>query len=199
MDVDKQDYVILPDIVEYYKLKEKHDKKGKCPFCRKPLMFLTKNRILSCKCKTANCKANMAFFMENMISYDDLYKNVRDNFAESTEAVLKEKFDIIFNYKSATDISELRDTYIADKSKYDDMYAHHYNKVVNKDSIKEFIKNKDDHIDTLKRSVRTGNGIPQAIHEDLNSVLNQIHTAKYTTILGETILKPEFELENIVL
>lgn len=204
MNIEKQDYIILPpNIVEYYKLKQqvKKAKKDRCPICYKhPLVFLEKNRILSCECKTVGCKANMKFFLDQVITYDEFYSITSKNFENSIEAVLKEKFDIIFNYKSVSDITELKDKYITDKSKYDELYAHHYNKVQDKvDFIRDANEHKIEHIDAIKKSIKDGNGMPPNIPEDLNAVLNKIHKVKYTTLSQETIMTPEFDLGVTIL
>ena len=202
MNVEKIDYVILPPpIIEYYKLKEKHTKKNLCPICHKhPLIFLEKNRILSSTCKTIDCKANMKFFLDKVITYDEAYSSTKQNYIKSTDLVLKEKFDIIFNYKKASDISELKDEYINSKTNYENLYTLHYNKVDQKETeLKDAINHKHEYIIALKESIQNGNGVPPGIPDDLNSVLNKIHKATYTTLLRETILTPEFDIGITIL
>lgn len=202
MNVEKSDYVILPPkIIEYYRLKVKSEKKkGKCPLCSKQLLFSNKNRILSCECKTEGCSSNMKFFLNKIITYDELYSTTKQNFLDSTEAVLKEKFNIIFNYKSASDISELKDAYLTDKSMYDDVYTNHYNKVERKNKIiADASKEREEYVNALKQSVQNKTGIPPHIPADLNESLDKIHREKYTSLTHETILSPEFDLEVIVL
>lgn len=201
MNVEKSDYVLLPPkIIEYYRLKIRAGKKkGKCPLCGQQLLFSNKNRILSCECKPG-CKSNMKFFLNKIITYDELYTTTKQNFVDSTEAVLKEKFNIIFNYKSASDISELKDTYLTDKSRYDDVYTNHYNKVERKNKIiNDASKEREEYVNALKQSVQNKTGIPPHIPDDLNASLDKIHREKYTTLAHETILSPEFDLEVIVL
>ncbi len=203
MNVEKQNYVILPpNIIEYYKLKVNYAKtKNRCPLCHKhPLLFLEKNRVLSCECKTEGCKANMKFFIDKVITYDELYSITRDNYSDSTDTVLKEKFDIIFNYKNVSDITDLKDKYLSDKLKYDDLYADHYNKVEQKVTIiHDANEHKIEYIGALKKSLRDGNGVPPGIPKDLNAVLDTIHKAKYTTLSQETILTPQFDLGFTIL
>jgi len=202
MNVEKSNYVILPPkILEYYRLKLKAEKKkNKCPTCGKQLIFLNKNRILSSECKTKDCTSNMKFFLNTVITYDELYATTKQKFVDSTEAVLKEKFNIIFNYKSASDISELKDNYLTDKLMYDDLYTNHYNKVEQKNKIiLEATKEKNEYVDALKQSVQNKTGIPPHIPDDLNASLDKIHKEKYMNLTNETILTPEFDLEVIVL
>lgn len=202
MNVEKSNYVILPPkILDYYRLKEiAIKKKGKCPACGKQLIFSNKNRILSSECKTVGCTSNMKFFLNKVITYDELYTTTKQKFVDSTEAVLKEKFNIMFNYKSASDISELKENYLSSKLMYNELYTNHYNRLEKKNKIiLDATKEKNEYVNALKYSVQNKTGIPPHIPDDLNIALDKIHRATYTSFPQETMLTPEFDLEVIVL
>lgn len=190
MNVEKKKNIIIPsNISYYYELKQKFTENKTCPECKKrnatQLIFSEKNRVLSCKCKTSGC-LDVRIYAESYITYDKKYNSIKTNFETVTDTVLREKFDIIFDFKKSDDISSLTKTYLSTKESYRTMYEERYNIVQPNYALR------DEYIQTLKHD-----GIVSK--EELNGVLNEIHEQIYTKVHNKVIRKPEYELEILVL
>ena len=190
MNVEKKNRVRIPiSILEYYTIKKKFKKNKKCPECKKisenQLGFSEKNRVLSCKCITPKC-LDIRIFLDTYITYDKKFEEIKNNFETCTDSIQREKFDIIFNYKKPVDVSVLKQNYLLAKEAYVNEYRERH-AIVQPDYTL-----RDEYIDALKKKGVVSN-------EELNDVLNTIHSQLYTTVYDEVIRKPEYHLEIHVL
>jgi hypothetical protein len=190
MNVEKKSMIHIPiTIFDYYNIKEKFMGNKTCPECKKKsenqLVFSIKNRVLSCKCITPQC-LNVHIYVDSFITYDKKYHDIKTNFDSCTDSILREKFDIMFNYKKPVDISELKQKFLWAKDEYIQEY-HDRDKIVQPDYTL-----RDEYIETLKQRGVVSN-------EELNVVLNKIHSQLYTTVYDEVIRTPEYPLEIHVL
>jgi hypothetical protein len=190
MNVVKKNTIIIPNNLSYYyETKAKFTENHTCPECKKKsdtqLFFSEKNRVLSCKCKTPGC-LDLRIYTDSYITYDKKYNTIKSNFEEVTHNVLREKFDIIFDFKKAEDISSLTKTYVSAKETYRSLYEERYNFVHPNYTLR------DEYIRTLKED-----GIVSS--EELNGVLNEIHTQVYTKVFNSIIRKPAYALEVQIL
>jgi hypothetical protein len=190
MNVEKKNNIIIPNNLSYYyEIKARFSENQTCPECKKKsetqLVFSEKNRVLSCTCKTSGC-LDLRIYADSYITYDKKYNAIKSNFEEVTTAVLREKFDIIFDFKKSEDISSLSKTYVSAKEMYRSLYEERYNIVPPNYTLR------DEYIRTLKQDGVVSN-------EELNGVLNEIHTQVYTKVYNSVIRKPAYDLEVHVL
>ena len=177
---------IPPSYTEYYKLQRKY--KNKCPNCGKKgsLSFSEENRTLTVVCQTAHCKSNMAIVIPTYLTFDQLYKNQKQDYIDITNHVLKEKFDLMFEYKKTTDLATLKTNFLQKKRAYEDTQRRHEEQSKEREYKKqELEKQREEMIHALR------NG--KTIKEDLNSILNDIHRTSYIKIGQEPVRIPEFE------
>jgi len=196
MNVVKKDMVIIPpSINDYYRLKQYYQKKQICKNCKSSeIVFLEKNRILSCVC-TPNCKSNMRILIDSYVTYDENYNEIKQNYDDSVNIVLREKFDIIFKYKKAKDITKIAAHYTSAKKKFQEIQTTQIEKIEKRDALlKPYLDMRDEMIKGIKEHDRSN-----PIEEDLNETLNKIHEISYTTIGNTTFFMPDFDLEIFTL
>ena len=115
---------IPPSYSEYYALQRKY--KTKCPNCKKsPLVFSEENRTLTVVCQTPKCKSNMDIVIPTYLTFDQLYRSQQEEYMNITNHVLREKFDLMFEYKKTTDLATLKNEYLQKKRVYEDTQRRH--------------------------------------------------------------------------
>jgi hypothetical protein len=186
MNVEKKNNIIIPNNLSYYyEIKAKFNENHTCPECKKKsdnqLVFSEKNRVLSCKCKTPGC-LDLRIYADSYITYDKKYNTIKSNFEKVTNNVLREKFDIIFDFKKSEDISSLTKKYVSTKETYRSLYEER------DDIVPPNYTLRDEYIRTLKEDGVVSN-------EELNGVLNEIHTQLYTKVYNSILRKPTYALE----
>ena len=125
MEVKKMGVIrIPPSYSEYYALQRKY--KTKCPNCKKsPLVFSEENRTLTVVCQTPKCKSNMDIVIPTYLTFDQLYRSQQEEYVNITNHVLREKFDLMFEYKKTTDLATLKHDYLQKKRVYEDTQRRH--------------------------------------------------------------------------
>jgi hypothetical protein len=176
---------IPPSYTEYYSLQRKY--KNKCPNCKKsPLVFSEENRTLTVVCQTPQCKSNMAIVIPTYLTFDQLHTDQKQDFMNVTNHVLKEKFDLMFEYKKTTDLATLKQDYLQKKRAYEDTQRRHEQQSQEREHKKQELEK---HRDAMIQALRAG----KPIKEDLNAVLNDIHRTSYLRIGQDPVRIPEFE------
>uniref|UniRef100_A0A6C0AHQ6 Uncharacterized protein n=1 Tax=viral metagenome TaxID=1070528 RepID=A0A6C0AHQ6_9ZZZZ len=188
MNVEKEDMVTIPipTYSDYYGIKQKYEETGKCPNCKKTKMvFKVVDRILTATC-TPSCTSNMRILEDTYITYDEYARQSKQDYEKSIEAILRAKFDRLFDYQSSSNLEQLRDHYLGQKEVYDNLYIQWEKSDPNHPQLK---KDRDELISKLKTS-----DSPE-IHTQLNHVLNELHKIEYTRIYNETVPTPVYDLE----
>jgi hypothetical protein len=190
MNVEKKEEIVIPTQTysDYYKLKSKYEEGKKCPNCKKTdtVVFNVSGRVLSATCSTSLCKSNMRIFEDTYITYDEKAGRCKQDYAQSIDSILRAKFDILFDYNSLNNIEQLRKNYLAQKAEYDALYTQWEKTDPNHPELK---KDRAELIQKLKMDYSP------AICDQLNDVLNKIHTIEYTRVHNEIIPTPLYELE----
>ncbi len=181
---------IPPSYTEYYALQQKY--KTKCPNCKKsPLLFSENDRTLKVVCQTAKCKSNMEIVIPTYLTFDQLYTTQKNDFMNITDTVLREKFDLLFEYKKTTDLVKLKTNYVQKKNAYEDTQRRHEERTHEREKDKKELEDKrEEMIQVLKSGKST--------KEELNDVLNEIHRTSYIKIGQEPVRVPEFERDIMV-
>ena len=176
---------IPPSYTEYYSLQRKY--KTKCPNCKKsPLVFSEENRTLTVVCQTSSCKSNMVIVIPTYLTFDQLYTEQQEDFRNVTNHVLKEKFDLMFEYKKTTDLATLKNSYLQKKRVFEDTQRRHEEQSEERERKKRELET---HRGVMIQALRQG----KPIKEDLNGILNDIHRTSYIKIGQEPLRIPEFE------
>ena len=176
---------IPPSYTEYYALQRKY--KTKCPNCKKsPLVFSEVQRVLTVVCQTPSCKSNMEIVIPTYLTFDELYQSQQQDYMKITNYVLKEKFDLMFEYKKTTDLATLKNDYLQKKRVYEDTQRRHEEQSQERERKKRELESQREE---MIQALRTG----KPIKEDLNGILNDIHRTTYMKIGQEPVLVPDFE------
>ena len=186
MEVKKMKTIrIPPSYTEYYALQRKY--KSKCPNCKKsPLVFSEVQRTLTVVCQTPSCKSNMEIVIPTYLTFDQLYQSQQQDYMNITNHVLREKFDLMFEYKKTTDLATLKNDYLQKKRVYEDTQRRHEEQSQERERKKQDLETQRE---AMIQALRAG----KPIKEDLNVILNDIHRTSYMKIGQEPILVPEFE------
>jgi hypothetical protein len=128
----------------------------------------------------------MRILEDTYITYDEYARQCKQDYEKSIEAILRAKFDRLFDYHSSGNLEQLRDHYLGQKETYDNLYIQWEKSDPNHPQLK---KDRDELISKLKTS-----DSPE-IHKQLNHVLNELHKIEYTRIYNETVPTPAYELE----
>lgn len=200
MEVKKMGYIqIPPSFFVYYTLKTKYLNSAKelCPKCKKgPLSFIETNRTLTVTCvNNKDCKNNMSIPVHTYVTHDSMYEKIKQEYKDSVNTILREKFDIMFNYKKPADISEIRNTYLNCKMLYNNVQQQHYDRLQSR-------KEKYDKLmvqhDELMGMIKSGKG-EKNIQVDLNAILNEIRRLAYVKVGDEVILDTDFDREILII
>jgi len=188
MNVEKLKPIeIESPIKKYYFLKNKKSKL--CPICKKnQLIFTEKNRFLMITCNTPNCKSNVKIPTDTYYTHDTLYETNYQNYTDSVHKVIQKKYDILFKYTSDKDILELRTDYLQYKKNYDEINQNYYEKDnLKMEKLKKLYMERDE---LISKKIKA---------DELNHILNNIHTHEYKKI-GNTyeLYTPFCELTQII-
>jgi hypothetical protein len=158
---------------KFYEAKQYYDaKKHKCINCKKinTLTFKIDNRTISCKC--SNCTLDISFFSEKFITYDSLYDLRKKHYITARTTGMD---------------------YIQYKLDYDELVSKHNEKLDRtKQLLHQYNENKNEIITVLKETKHINN-------DELNDILNNIHSLTYTKLGDETIRNHSFEIEIPIL
>jgi exonuclease VII large subunit len=181
---------IPPSYHEYYKLKSKY--KTKCPRCKafNSLTFSEDNRILKVVCITPRCANNMEIVVPNYITFDQLYNTHKEDYIAITNRILKEKFDLMFEYKKSIDIATLKTNFVQKKQAYEETVTRYEEQLQEKKKHQDEL---EEQRNELIRLLHTGKSIPE-----LNDIMNQMHQSAYLKINQEMVRRPEFERDIMV-
>ena len=149
------------------------------------MVFKVVDRILTATC-TPSCKSNMRILEDTYITYDEYVRRSKQAYEKSVEAILRAKFDRLFDYHSSSHLEQLREQYLGQKELYDQLYVQWEKSDPNHPQLK---KDRDELISKIKTS-----NSPE-LHKHLNEVLNEIHKLEYTRIYNDTVPTPVYDLE----
>ena len=189
MNVVKGDMVTIPNgtYSEYYTYKRYTEKNHTCYVCKQQgITFKEEDRILSIECPTENCKINMRILEDTYITYDENARRTKEKYEKSIDAILRAKFDRLFDYHSHSNLEKLRDTYLKEREGYDELYMQWQTSDPNHPQLK---KERDILIAALKAHNHPN------IQKALNEVLDKLHKIEYTTHYNEVARKPIYDLE----
>lgn len=188
MNVEKKNMVTIPShtYLDYYRIKNKYMSNHKCPKCGKKstLVFKIEERILSALC--SSCKFHIRILEDTYITYDEHAARSKQAYENSIDAILRAKFDLLFDYHSSSNIEHLRNKYLEQKVDYDQLYIQWEQSDPNHPQLK---KDRDELIAAIKV-----NNTPE-IHIQLNEVLDQLHKLEYTTQYNAVVPTPVYDLE----
>ena len=193
MLVEKKEKVTIPQhtYLEYYQLKSKYQQNKKCPNCKNPdIVFNVSDRILSVVCPTAQCKSNMRILSDTYVTYQEQFSKYKQAYEESIDEVLRTKFDMLFEYRKTNKVDHLRTTYLQTKADYDTLCLKWSQTNPNHPELK---KDRDELIQKMKHTDEA------IIRDQLNEVLNQIHSIEYKRVYNEIVPAPIYPLEVRVL
>jgi len=188
MNVEKKNMVTIPShtYLDYYRIKNKYMSNHKCPKCGKKstVVFKVDKRILSAVCSA--CTFHIRILEDTYITYDEHAARSKKAYEDSIDAILRAKFDILFDYHSSSNIEQLRNKYLKEKVDYDQLYIQWEQSDPNHPELK---RDRDKLIAAIKV-----NNDPQ-IQIQLNEVLDQIHKLEYTTQYNTVVPTPVYDLE----
>ena len=177
--------------LDYYQLKSKYQKNKKCPNCKNSdIAFHVSDRILSVVCPHPNCKSNMRILSDTYITSHEQFDKYKQDHADSIDEILRAKFDMLFEYRKIDKVEPLRTNYLQTKADYDALYI---NWIQTNPNHPELKKDRDTLIRKMKQTTDS------AIRDQLNHVLDQIHSIEYTRVYNEIVPAPVYPLEIRVL
>lgn len=181
---------IQSNVHEFYEIKDFFLTKKKCMICKKKktLTITETNRTLTVVCTTPGCKGNMTIPVGTFITYDALYAIRKTKYMNSVNAILRGKFDTLFNLDTQ-DLSEMKDDYLNTKLKYDKMFSLHDETV---DRKKETLNAEMNLFMDCKHAHNCSS-------EELNGYLDKMRELSYTKVGTEVIRATEFAIDIPVL
>ena len=85
-------------------------RRNKCLICSQPggMIFSENDRVLSARCGNTErpCNLDIQLFIGQFVTWEDLMKYWLDEYDESVSAVMKLKYDYLFNYVTEQEMSE---------------------------------------------------------------------------------------------
>jgi transcription elongation factor Elf1 len=188
MNVEKKNMVTIPShtYLDYYRTKSKYMSNHKCPKCGKKstVTFKVEQRILSALC--SSCTFQIRILEDTYITYDEHAMRSKQAYENSIDAILRAKFDLLFDYHSSSNIEQLRKKYLEEKVGYDQLYIQWEHSDPNHPQLK---KDRDELIAKIKV-----HNTPEK-HVQLNEVLDQLHKLEYTIQYNEVVPTPVYDLE----
>jgi len=128
----------------------------------------------------------MDIVIPTYLTFDQLYTGQQQEFRNVTNHVLKEKFDLMFEYKKTTDLATLKTKYLQTKRAYEDTHRRHEEQSQEREKKKKELETQRG---VMIQALREG----KPIKEDLNAILNDIHRTTYIKIGQQPVSLPEFE------
>jgi hypothetical protein len=165
----------------------------KCPQCRKgKLSFTEDHRTFHVICTTPSCPNTMSIPIPVYYTFDELYEEKKKGYVASMNTILREKFDLLFDYKKSTTIEPIKQDFLKKRSEFQDIQQRHQERIESTEKAKaELLEQKAEMIQKIKQQAP----IKQ---EELNTILNELHTLQYIKIGHETIPMPSFEKDILV-
>jgi len=114
---------LVDDTAKFYELK----KIGQCPLCNAGIQTSIAHRTLTSQCGPG-CANNLSIPVPRVITYDRKVEIARDELHESTAAVLKAKFDFLFQYSKEKSLDELKLAYLHARQQYNDVSSAYLSK-----------------------------------------------------------------------
>lgn len=165
----------------------------KCPECRKgKLSFDEDNRTFHITCSTPSCPNNMSIPIPIYYTFEELYEEKKKGYVASMNTILREKFDLLFDYKKSTTIEPMKQDFLKKRAEFQDIQHRHQGRIESTEKAKsELLEQKKEMIQKIKEQapVKT---------EELNAILNELHTLQYMKIGHESIPMPSFEKDILV-
>jgi hypothetical protein len=132
----------------------------------------------------------MRILEDKFITYDEQFKQCKTNYTDSVDAILRAKFDLLFEYSKKEPVELLRADYVETKSGYDQLYLQW------KQTDPNHPKLKKDCAELIKKIKER---YDPAVRDQLNDALNQIHLIEYKRIYNDVVPRPTYDLEIRVL
>ena len=107
---------LVDDVTRFFELK----KAGQCPECNAGIQFISGKRTLESKC-APDCPNNIKVEVPRVITYDRKLANAKVDLEKATDAVLRAKFDYLFQYSTEKQIDGLKTDYIKAKQNFNDI------------------------------------------------------------------------------
>ncbi len=149
----------------------------KCPECRKSkLSFTEENRTFHITYSTPSCPNTMSIPIPIYYTFDELYEEKKERYVASMNGILREKFDLLFEYKKTNTIEPIKQDFLKKRSEFQDIQHRHQARIESTEKAKaELIEQKSEMIKKIKEQspVKT---------EELNNILIEINTLIYIII-----------------
>lgn len=113
---------LVDDVSKFYELK----KMGQCPLCNAAIQTSIQSRKLTAQC-APGCANNVSILVPRATTYDRKMEQAKQALEESTDKVLRAKFDFLFQHSKEKSLEELKMTYIQDRQHYNDVKSTYAN------------------------------------------------------------------------
>ena len=107
---------LVDDVAKFYELK----KLGQCPLCNAGIQTSIDQRTLTAQC-APGCANNLSIPVPRVTTYDRKVEQAREELHETTAAVLKAKFDFLFQYSKEKSLDELKLAYLHARQQFNDV------------------------------------------------------------------------------
>jgi hypothetical protein len=114
---------LVDDMTKFYELK----KLGQCPLCNAGIQTSVAKRTLTAQC-APGCANNLTLPVPRVTTYDRKVETAREELHETTAAVLKAKFDFLFQFSKEKSLDELKLAYIQARQQYNDIQSAYVSK-----------------------------------------------------------------------
>jgi len=190
MNVKKKGMIRIPPSYQVFFDLQRYKK---CPECRKgKLTFAEDNRTFHITCTTPSCLNTMSIPIPIYYTFDELYEEKKKGYVASMNTILREKFDLLFEYKKSNTIEPIKQDFLKKRSEFQEIQQRHQERVESTEKAKsELIEKKSELIKKIKEQspVKT---------EELNEILNELHKLNYIKIGHESVPMPSFEKDILV-
>jgi hypothetical protein len=115
---------LVDDVSKFYELK----KIGQCPLCNAGIQTSTDKRTLTAQC-APGCANNLSIPVPRVTTYDRRVEAARDDLHESTDKVLRAKFDFLFQYSKEKSLDDLKLAYLQARQHYNDVNSAYQSKI----------------------------------------------------------------------
>ena len=125
-------------------------------------------------------------------TFEELYEEKKKGYVASMNTILREKFDLLFDYKKSTTIEPMKQEFLKKRAEFQDIQQRHQERIESTEKAKaELLEQKKDMIQKIKDQapVKT---------EELNAILNELYTLQYIKVGHESMPMPSFEKDILV-
>lgn len=219
MEVIKLGTIKIPasrTLSDYYELKHKYElmiqkqrlnKKPhinrKCLVCGNPkgLEFYARQNCLYSVCQTPTCSNNIIIPIHKYTTYENEYDLSKQKYDASVQTILRNKFDILFNYKQSkdVDIEPIRNAYLNSKE-YMNLLEQSYQYILESSEKQEKRIHAYHMRDQIIKEIKKGS--TSRLLSQLHEVLKTIHELNYSKIeiSGQVdIIHMEYSMQNLEL